>query len=202
MRMPHAHTMHRAILLPALARLVSAIPDRQPMSPAQVRHLRWNAPITLISLAASCLVKNGGCDQNATCTHAKATFAVQCTCKTGYTNVGTDSNVVCRRTYHLLQGDLSSANPISFVQSDARSTMVVATRMPSVHMIRRPMQRNVLARQDSPIRDVDRMSFALVRLSFAVLPTLSSSFDPFVSQTVARSIRVAVIAMRSVHMLQ
>lgn len=43
----------------------------------------------------SCRVKNGGCDVNAICSHETSTFEVQCTCKIGYTNTGSDSNVTC-----------------------------------------------------------------------------------------------------------
>ena len=43
----------------------------------------------------SCNVNNGNCDPYATCSHEAETFAVICTCKTGYTNVGTDKNVKC-----------------------------------------------------------------------------------------------------------
>ena len=43
----------------------------------------------------SCTVNNGGCDPNAACSHDSTTNAVKCTCKTGYTNTGTGSNVVC-----------------------------------------------------------------------------------------------------------
>ena len=48
----------------------------------------------------SCNVNNGGCDKYATCSHDSTTFAVVCTCKTGYTNVGTGSTVKCEGTYH------------------------------------------------------------------------------------------------------
>ena len=44
----------------------------------------------------SCLVQNGGCDVNAACSHDAKCFAVVCTCKTGYTNVGKDVKVVCQ----------------------------------------------------------------------------------------------------------
>lgn len=44
----------------------------------------------------SCQVNNGGCDPNAVCSHEETTNAVKCTCKTGYTNVGTGSTVVCK----------------------------------------------------------------------------------------------------------
>ena len=43
----------------------------------------------------SCNVDNGNCDSYATCSHETSTFAVVCTCKTGYTNIGTERNVVC-----------------------------------------------------------------------------------------------------------
>ena len=43
----------------------------------------------------SCTVKNGGCDCNAICSHDPTTFEVKCTCKTGYTNTGSGSDVNC-----------------------------------------------------------------------------------------------------------
>ena len=43
----------------------------------------------------TCLVNNGGCDPNAACTHDSTTNAVMCICKTGYTNTGKGSTVVC-----------------------------------------------------------------------------------------------------------
>ena len=43
----------------------------------------------------SCKVNNGGCHKNADCSHDKTTFAVVCTCKTGYTNVGGKDRVIC-----------------------------------------------------------------------------------------------------------
>lgn len=48
----------------------------------------------VILIVDSCDVNNGGCDPNAECSH-DATNAVKCTCKTGYTNTGSDFNVVC-----------------------------------------------------------------------------------------------------------
>ena len=48
----------------------------------------------------SCQVNNGGCDPNAACYHDPKTNAVQCACNTGYTNVGTDSAVVCKGNVH------------------------------------------------------------------------------------------------------
>lgn len=49
--------------------------------------------------ADSCLKDNGGCDKNAACSHDQSTNAVKCTCKIGYTNVGSESNVTCTGTY-------------------------------------------------------------------------------------------------------
>lgn len=46
-------------------------------------------------ISDSCEVNNGGCDPNAACSHDAATNAVKCTCKTGYTNTGSGSTVVC-----------------------------------------------------------------------------------------------------------
>lgn len=40
-------------------------------------------------------MNNGGCDANAVCSHESTTNACKCTCKTGFTNTGTGSNVVC-----------------------------------------------------------------------------------------------------------
>lgn len=49
----------------------------------------------------SCLVNNGGCDVNAICSHHPTTNACRCTCKTGYTNTDSTTNVICtgRNTY-------------------------------------------------------------------------------------------------------
>ena len=44
----------------------------------------------------ACEVNNGGCDANAVCSHDAKTNAAKCTCKTGYTNVGSASNVICK----------------------------------------------------------------------------------------------------------
>lgn len=51
---------------------------------------------TLTCITDSCQVNNGGCDTNAFCSHDKTTNAVICTCKTGYTNTGSASAVVCK----------------------------------------------------------------------------------------------------------
>ena len=47
-------------------------------------------------ISDSCTVNNGGCDPNAFCSHDTTTNAVQCTCKTGYTNTGSGSTTVCK----------------------------------------------------------------------------------------------------------
>jgi len=50
-------------------------------------------------LIDSCKEKNGGCDCNAICSHNPTTFDVVCTCKTGYTNTGSEANVTCTGKY-------------------------------------------------------------------------------------------------------
>lgn len=51
--------------------------------------------IRLYLVTDSCKVKNGGCDQNALCSHADDTFDIVCKCKTGYTNTGSEKAVRC-----------------------------------------------------------------------------------------------------------
>ena len=48
-----------------------------------------------MSFPDSCKVDNGGCDENADCSHDAKSYAVICTCKNGYTNVGKDQKIVC-----------------------------------------------------------------------------------------------------------
>lgn len=43
----------------------------------------------------SCKVNNGGCGAYATCSKCESSGTVICTCKKGYTNVGTDKDVKC-----------------------------------------------------------------------------------------------------------
>ena len=43
----------------------------------------------------TCQINNGDCDAHATCSHNATTYAVLCTCKTGYTNTGVAPNVTC-----------------------------------------------------------------------------------------------------------
>ncbi|CAF2193976.1 unnamed protein product, partial [Rotaria magnacalcarata] len=52
----------------------------------------------------TCTIKNGGCDPNAGCSHDNTTNAVECTCKTGYTNTGVAPNVVCTDTCTIKNG--------------------------------------------------------------------------------------------------
>lgn len=48
--------------------------------------------------ADSCNINNGGCSANAMCTHDPTTNVVICVCKSGYTNTGSSSNVICTGT--------------------------------------------------------------------------------------------------------
>ena len=52
--------------------------------------------MSLLSLDTdSCHVNNGGCGPHASCSQDPSTYAVKCTCQTGYTNTGSDSAVNC-----------------------------------------------------------------------------------------------------------
>lgn len=65
---------------------------------AQVwRHhtIEWKIDSIAFVITDSCRVNNGGCDKNANCSHDPTTNAVRCVCKTGYTNTGSGSVVVC-----------------------------------------------------------------------------------------------------------
>ncbi|CAF4621154.1 unnamed protein product, partial [Rotaria socialis] len=55
-----------------------------------------------------CTDNNGGCDPNATCSHDATTNAIDCTCKTGYTNTGSSVNVVCKDSCTVNNGDCDS----------------------------------------------------------------------------------------------
>ena len=52
--------------------------------------------LILLSLTDQCQVNNGGCDSNAICSHDAKTYAIICTCATGYTNTASGSPVVCK----------------------------------------------------------------------------------------------------------
>ena len=47
----------------------------------------------------TCQVNNGGCDANALCSYDGTKKMVVCTCKTGYTNTGSNSTVVCTGSF-------------------------------------------------------------------------------------------------------
>lgn len=66
-------------------------------------------------LVDACDVKNGGCDVNAACSHQNGSYAVVCTCKTGYTNTGSASTVNCTGKDHLIHSktDLPVCGPVS-----------------------------------------------------------------------------------------
>ena len=43
----------------------------------------------------SCVVDNGGCCNNAECSHEYSTNEVKCTCKVGYTDTGAGKKGMC-----------------------------------------------------------------------------------------------------------
>ena len=49
-------------------------------------------------MTESCLVNNGGCDASAMCSHDPKTNGCQCSCRSGYANTGSSSNVLCTGT--------------------------------------------------------------------------------------------------------
>ena len=55
-----------------------------------------------LSLKIVAQVNNGGCEVNAICSHDKTTNDVKCTCKTGYTNTGSQTNINCTGMIRLL----------------------------------------------------------------------------------------------------
>ena len=57
-----------------------------------------NAFVSLIIFPDSCQVNNCGCDRNADCSHQLATYACECKCKIGYTNIGCSCNPFCTGT--------------------------------------------------------------------------------------------------------
>lgn len=48
-----------------------------------------------LSILDSCTTNNGGCDTHANCIWQPFNGTRTCVCKTGYTNTGSESNVVC-----------------------------------------------------------------------------------------------------------
>ena len=97
MSMQSVRTITKRSELSALVKLDTVILARQPTLLAQVNIFMEQHWIQMFLSARldSCTVKNGGCDVNAICSHDSKTNAVVCTCKTGYTNTGTDPTVIC-----------------------------------------------------------------------------------------------------------
>ena len=109
----------------------------------------------------SCQVKNGGCDANAACSHDPSNNQVLCTCKTGYTNTGSASNVNCTgRTMH--NSRHQSSNSSVFTQILASSTTVAVIAMPTAHTMPQPMLSNAHARLAMSSMAVDRVPCAQV----------------------------------------
>lgn len=95
----------QTMLLNVHAKLVTLTLDLVQMSFAPVKKhfgTDWTthrlSPFFFMSID-SCLVKNGGCDVNAICSHDNKTFGIICTCKTGYSNTGSTTNVTCTGKY-------------------------------------------------------------------------------------------------------
>lgn len=74
----------------------------------------WDSMSGLIPLD-SCKIKNGGCDKNAKCSHVKTTNAVKCTCNVGFVNVGSDSQVICKREFFWNIGAMRDVWVVGFV---------------------------------------------------------------------------------------
>ena len=95
-----AHMIQRPMLSSVIARRALRTQALQPMSHAQVRRISFVVGCTSLSLSFyrsdSCQVKNGGCDPKAQCLHEGETNAVLCVCKTGYTNTGSTTDVICQ----------------------------------------------------------------------------------------------------------
>ncbi|CAF3718297.1 unnamed protein product [Rotaria socialis] len=72
----------------------------------------------------SCTANHGGCDANADCSHDATTNAVVCTCKTGYTNTGSGSNVVCTDSCTVSNG---GCHRNAVCSHDATTNAVVCT---------------------------------------------------------------------------
>ena len=90
------------------ARLDTPMSALQPMSAVKVTYQPMLSVKSQSLFPDSCTVDNGGCDKNAICSHDKGTFAVVCTCKTGYTNVGTGATVKCEGQTELVRSNMNS----------------------------------------------------------------------------------------------
>ncbi|CAF5012886.1 unnamed protein product, partial [Rotaria sp. Silwood1] len=67
----------------------------------------------------SCYENNGGCGENAVCSHESGTFAVVCKCQVGYINSGSDSTLSCidsckRDNGGCQPGAVCSHDPVTF----------------------------------------------------------------------------------------
>ena len=111
--MRSAHMIPATMQWCALARRASPTLAQLPMSLAPVRSsfdssLSLSLSFNCLSFSLSritldtCLVNNGGCDVNAICSHDSTTNAVKCYCKTGYSNTGSPTTVICTGKQHQL----------------------------------------------------------------------------------------------------
>ena len=105
--MPFVHMIQRIMKFNALASLATQTQVLVPPLPAQVRSISSSHSAMLRShrlcimfLADTCQVNNGGCTANAICSHDSTTNLAKCTCKPGYVNTGSPSNVVCTGINH------------------------------------------------------------------------------------------------------
>ena len=142
-----AHTTKLRSQLFVRAKEVTRMLEMKTMFAVEVRYLIGLLSPNIPHISDSCTVNNGGCDKNADCSHDKTTFAVVCTCKTGYTNVGTPTAVKCEgsRTDTFLSSNLSSCS--SSIQIVAMLKMVVAIPTQSVHMIQQQTLSSVLVKR-------------------------------------------------------
>lgn len=81
--------------LNACAKLVLQIQALAQQSSAQVNIYRSKYNLFYELILDSCQVNNGGCDRNSICSRDAKTNAIECICKTGYTNTGLGAAVVC-----------------------------------------------------------------------------------------------------------
>ena len=149
------HTTARAMLSSALARSATPTQAMHRMSSAPVtfalpRHSLARPSLSLSVSVDSCLVNNGGCDPSALCSHDPRTNACQCSCKNGYTNTGSMSNVVCTGVF--LFFFFFSLPSFCSLQTSVSLTMVVAASTRSVRVTKPRAPSNVSARLATPTR--------------------------------------------------
>ncbi|CAF2081108.1 unnamed protein product, partial [Rotaria magnacalcarata] len=73
----------------------------------------------------SCSHNNGGCGKNALCSENRKTFAIKCTCKTGYTNTGSAVHVVCKDSCTIKNG---GCGPHAACSHHAKTNAVQCTK--------------------------------------------------------------------------